>query len=144
MVLPMENPNELGLLERSKSLSRTFVLRFLLVAVCSGWFGIAYSQDANWPEYLGGKERNLYSTLEQINRSNVSQLEVAWTYETGDADEYQANNLIVDGVLYTPTPVAQGGCTQRSHGRGTLEMGSCERKHGAWPRAAARVGLLGE
>ncbi len=54
--------------------------------------------------YLGGKERNLYSSLKQINRDNVAKLEVAWTFETGDQAEYQANNLIVGGLLYTPTP----------------------------------------
>jgi quinoprotein glucose dehydrogenase len=64
----------------------------------------ADTKDADWPEYLGGKARNLYSPLQQINRDNVSQLEVAWTYETGDKGEYQANNLVVDGVLYTPSP----------------------------------------
>lgn len=63
----------------------------------------AFSQDVDWPEYLGGKERNLYSELEQINRENVTKLEVAWTYDTGHKAEYQANNLIVGGVLYTPT-----------------------------------------
>ena len=81
----------------------TFVVQFVLIAISSGWLSMAYAQDADWPVYLGSKERNLYSTLEQINRSNVSRLEVAWTYETGDADEYQANNLIIDGRLYTPT-----------------------------------------
>jgi quinoprotein glucose dehydrogenase len=64
----------------------------------------AEPKGADWPVYLGGKERNLYSPLEQISRDNVSKLEVAWTYETGDKGEYQANNLIVDGVLYTPSP----------------------------------------
>ena len=59
--------------------------------------------DADWPTYLGDKKRSLYSSLSQITRENVSQLEVAWTYETGDKGEYQANNLIVNGVLYTPT-----------------------------------------
>ena len=61
-------------------------------------------QNADWPVYLGGKGRSLYSPLQQINRSNVSQLEIAWIYETGDRGEYQANNLIVEGVLYTPSP----------------------------------------
>lgn len=61
-------------------------------------------QNADWPVYLGGKGRSLYSSLRQINRDNVSQLEVAWIYETGDKGEYQANNLIVDGILYTPSP----------------------------------------
>ena len=61
-------------------------------------------QNADWPVYLGGKGRSLYSSLRQINRDNVSQLKVAWIYETGDKGEYQANNLIVDGILYTPSP----------------------------------------
>ncbi len=61
-------------------------------------------EDVDWRVYLGGKERNLYSSLKQINRDNVTKLEVAWTFETGDQAEYQANNLIVGGLLYTPTP----------------------------------------
>jgi quinoprotein glucose dehydrogenase len=58
---------------------------------------------ADWAVYLGNKGRTNYSTLDQINRSNVSTLERAWVYETGDKGEYQANNLVVDGVLYTPS-----------------------------------------
>lgn len=54
-------------------------------------------KNADWPVYLGGKDRSLYSPLRQIDRGNVAKLEVAWTYETGDKAEYQANNLIVDG-----------------------------------------------
>ena len=61
-------------------------------------------QNADWPVYLGGKERNLYAPLQQINRETISSLQVAWIYETGDRGEYQANNLIVDGLLYTPAP----------------------------------------
>ena len=60
---------------------------------------------ADWPAYLGGKSRSLYSPIAQINRDNATQLEVAWTFDTGDKGEYQANNLIVDGVLYTPSPM---------------------------------------
>jgi quinoprotein glucose dehydrogenase len=66
----------------------------------------AASSPANidWPAYLGDKGRSLYSSLQQINRSNVAQLKVAWTYETGDKGEYQANNLVVAGTLYTASP----------------------------------------
>jgi quinoprotein glucose dehydrogenase len=48
-----------------------------------------------------------YSTLKQIDRSNVAQLQIAWTYESGDAfpgSEMQCKPLIVDGVLYATTP----------------------------------------
>jgi quinoprotein glucose dehydrogenase len=58
----------------------------------------------DWPAYLGDKERSLYSPLSQINRSNVAQLKVAWTYDTGEKGEYQANNLIIAGALYTASP----------------------------------------
>lgn len=74
----------------------------LMLASCC-WLNLADGQEVDWPNYLGGKERDLYSSLQQINRENVAKLKVAWTYETGNEAEYQANNLIVGGVLYTPT-----------------------------------------
>ncbi len=83
-------------------MNATYKLALIAASCC--WLNVAHADDADWPVYLGGNERNLYSSLEQINCGNVSQLEVAWTYETGNAAEYQANNLIVGGVLYTPTP----------------------------------------
>ena len=66
--------------------------------------GAASEANSDWPAYLGDKGRSLYSPLRQINRSNVAQLKVAWTYDTGDKGEYQANNLIIAGVLYTASP----------------------------------------
>ena len=58
----------------------------------------------NWPTYHGDSAGTHYSTLTQITKANVSRLQVAWTYDTGDRGEYQANNLIVSGVLYTASP----------------------------------------
>ena len=59
---------------------------------------------ADWAHYLGHPTSNQYSTLDQINKKNVDQLEVAWSYDTGDSAMYQTNNLIVGGILYTATP----------------------------------------
>jgi quinoprotein glucose dehydrogenase len=58
----------------------------------------------NWSTYLGHPSSTQYSTLDQIDRRNVRNLQVAWTFETGDSAEYQSNNLIVDGVLFTASP----------------------------------------
>ena len=76
----------------------------LVAALCAALplISLAAPGEADWPTYLGGKERNLYSTLERINRGNVKKLKVAWMYDTGVKHEYQANNLIVDGILFTP------------------------------------------
>src|ERR1017187_9144423 len=53
-----------------------------------------------WSEYSGGPDSAQYSALEQINRSNVAKLEVAWTYSTGDHNKYFFNPLVVDNVVY--------------------------------------------
>jgi quinoprotein glucose dehydrogenase len=64
-------------------------------------------KDADWPVYGGNTNNTHYTTLDQISPANVSQLEVVWTYDTGDAfegSEMQANPIVVDGVLYATTP----------------------------------------
>ena len=53
-----------------------------------------------WDGYLGGADSSQYSSLDQINESNVTELEVAWTYGTGERGNYRFNPLIVDGVMY--------------------------------------------
>ena len=55
---------------------------------------------SGWRDYGGAPDSAQYSTLSQINRSNVSRLEVAWTYRTGDGQKYAFNPIMVDGVLY--------------------------------------------
>ena len=54
---------------------------------------------ATWSEYLGGPDSSQYSSLKQINKSNVKQLEIAWQYPTGPGT-YTFDPLIVDGVMY--------------------------------------------
>src|SRR5271154_3525213 len=54
---------------------------------------------ATWGQYEGGADSSQYSSLKQINKSNVKQLEVAWTYETGPGT-YTFNPVVVDGVMY--------------------------------------------
>jgi quinoprotein glucose dehydrogenase len=65
------------------------------------------AQSVDWPLYGGTTDNTHYTTLSQITPANVSQLKVAWTYETGDAfpgSEMQSNPIVIDGVLYATTP----------------------------------------
>lgn len=64
--------------------------------------------DLGWPAYLGGLDSSQYSTLDQINTENVANLEVAWTYHSGDASDsgrtqVQCNPLIIDNIIYATT-----------------------------------------
>jgi glucose dehydrogenase len=65
-------------------------------------FAILLSADdfATWNQYLGGGDSSQYSSLKQINKNNVKQLEVAWSYPTGDTREYLFNPTVVDNVAY--------------------------------------------
>src|SRR6266568_4658100 len=71
-----------------------------------------------WRDYGGAADSSQYSALAQINRSNVSQLEVAWSYPTGDNNKYFFNPLVVDTVMYVlarnnsivALDAATGGC----------------------------------
>jgi quinoprotein glucose dehydrogenase len=73
---------------------------------------IAHAQAApdlrtTWKAFGGGPDNIHYSTLDQINRENVHSLQVAWTFDTGDAhpqSEMECNPIVVEGVLYATTP----------------------------------------
>jgi quinoprotein glucose dehydrogenase len=66
---------------------------------------LSAAADHDWPAYGGGPAGIRYSDLKQITRSNVKQLEVAWTYDTADgAGDPQTQPILVDGVLYGLTP----------------------------------------
>jgi quinoprotein glucose dehydrogenase len=59
-------------------------------------------------EIVGGTRLGTrYSTLTQIDRTNVGKLQVAWTFDTHDAfqgSELECNPIVVNGVLFATTP----------------------------------------
>jgi quinoprotein glucose dehydrogenase len=57
-----------------------------------------------WAAYGGGPEQIRYSSLRQINRTNVKRLQVAWTYDTGETGALQTQPIVVGNVLYGYTP----------------------------------------
>ncbi len=56
-----------------------------------------------WRQYQGGGHSTQYTGLDQINRSNVHTLEVAWTFPLGQGTN-TFNPIIIDDVLYTRGP----------------------------------------
>ncbi len=61
--------------------------------------------DEGWTHYGGSPDQTRYSSLRQIDKSNVSRLTVAWTYDSGETGGLQTQPIVVDDVLfgYTPT-----------------------------------------
>jgi len=70
-----------------------------IVLVGSGR-SLAQSSQTSWKDYLGGPTSSHYSDLKQINTSNVSKLDVAWSYPTGDDVSYTFSPLVIDNIAY--------------------------------------------
>ena len=62
------------------------------------------TRQVDWPAYNGQQNGDHYSSLAQINRSNVAKLRVAWTFDTHEEGGLQTNPLIVGGTLFAYTP----------------------------------------
>jgi len=83
------------------------VLAALFIAVIVYWPNHASLPDRafrEWAAYGGDEGQTRYSALAQINRSNVNELRVAWTFDTGEVGGLQTNPLVVDGVAYVLSP----------------------------------------
>jgi quinoprotein glucose dehydrogenase len=79
-------------------------LAVLIAGAAARFVASAPSSGVGWPAYGGGPESIRYSALDQVNRGNVRQLQVAWTYDSKETGGLQTNPIVVDGVLYTLTP----------------------------------------
>jgi quinoprotein glucose dehydrogenase len=62
---------------------------------------LAHAEPAytTWRTYGGGAHSSQYSALKQIDKSNVSRLEVVWTLPVGDHN-YIFNPIVIDHTMY--------------------------------------------
>ena len=65
-----------------------------------------HNQERGWSVYKADAESSSYSGLKEINKENVHQLKLAWTFNPDDALEgsrlagSQCNPIIIDGIMY--------------------------------------------
>jgi quinoprotein glucose dehydrogenase len=87
---------------RNKGTSRivpSAIALFALLVLCVACGTDAQQPYTTWRTYAGGAHSAQYSALDQIDRSNVSELEVVWTFPAGDGT-FVFNPIVVDGVMY--------------------------------------------
>src|SRR5205085_922866 len=70
------------------------------VVLAAGLFAVEDKPYTSWTAYGGGAHSSQYSALDRINRSNVSQLDVVWTFPVTGPGAVIFNPLVVDGVIY--------------------------------------------
>src|SRR5690349_13072523 len=90
---------------------------FILCGVSAAvWLGTRAQQNDGvdgWAYYGHDAGGMRYSPLTQINRENVTKLQVAWTFHTGEIEDgahsrkrsgFETTPIVVDGALYLTTP----------------------------------------
>lgn len=97
-------------------MNRTVYQLLLAVVLFFGVLGAAFVREPDparqdWPVYGGNAAGNRYSPLTQINTQTVKNLQLAWTFDTGENNDstkrgmdIQCQPIVVDGVLYGLTP----------------------------------------
>lgn len=84
-------------------MKRIWLLYIIFALSCGNREDAGYQ---TWNTYKGGPEANNYSSLDQINKSNVHQLRVAWSFYPDDEPEgfqfwkYECNPIVVGDTMY--------------------------------------------
>lgn len=103
----------LGDRRRTRGLSASVLRSALLLPFLVSLAGAQPAGDIGWPHYGHDPGGARYSEAAQIDRTNVSQLRVAWTYRTGALGRsasldrkaaFEATPILVDGALVLSTP----------------------------------------
>src|SRR5579864_250374 len=72
----------------------------LLAQVTSERLLRAASEPQNWLTYSGSYMSQRYSPLQQINATNVKNLELQWVFQAQSLQKFETTPLVVDGVMY--------------------------------------------
>src|SRR5215813_7971629 len=84
---------------REKYLAGFFLLVTIIFIGC-------HNEERTWSTYKADAASSSYSVLNEINKQNVHQLKLSWTFKPNDAAEgsrfgaSQCNPIIIDGVMY--------------------------------------------
>ena len=86
------------------------------------------SSQHEWRAYASDNASSKFSLADQIDRENFESLETAWRWCSPDSDvvaanpglwphHYEVTPLLVDGVVYTSTPLSQAAAIDPVTGR---------------------------
>ena len=78
----------------------TIIILTCLIGYLSCNIGSSSYNHKTWSQYGGGPDQSKYFDATEINKQNVSQMQIAWTYATEDNIPYTFQPIIVDTMMY--------------------------------------------
>ena len=64
----------------------------------------AAASPKNWAMQAGNDANHRYSALNQLNSSNVKDLQVAWTFSTGVVRGHEGGPVVIGDTMYVHSP----------------------------------------
>jgi len=86
------------------SVSRADAIRASTARVDEARIRAADTEPGNWLAHGRTYDEQRFSPLRAIDRSNVAQLGLAWSFDTGVGRGHEATPIVVDGVMFVSLP----------------------------------------
>src|SRR5690606_22586625 len=104
---------------------------------CEKKLGTKTKDYTKWTSYLGGNDRNHYSTLSQISPKNVTRLKLAWSYAAPDSGQMQMSPIVIDTLLYGVTAGLRAVALNAATGKEVWRFGDSLKLPGSSRRGVA-------
>jgi lanthanide-dependent methanol dehydrogenase len=86
------------------ALSAAFISMSTLPVYAASDLDVLMKDDNQWAAQRKDNANTGYSTLSQVNKSNVKNLKMAWTFATGVNRGHEGAPLVVNDIMYIHTP----------------------------------------
>lgn len=80
------------------------VQRLALIMLALFGFSVSPQAGGDWTVQAGNDANNRYSSLDQINETNVGRLQPVWSFSTGVLRGHEGGPLVVGDAMYIVTP----------------------------------------
>src|SRR5437879_9094027 len=77
---------------------------------------LAQPPGSNWTSYNGDYSGRRYSSLHEINLTNVAQLRAAWIFHPGNSERLEATPVVIRGIMYVRSEERRVGKERKSRG----------------------------
>ena len=91
-------------MRKTKYLAAALLLSSTVMASANDELMSMMDDPNQWVIQTGDYANQRYSELDQINKDNVSDLQVAWTFSTGVLRGHEGSPLVIGDVMYVHTP----------------------------------------
>lgn len=79
-------------------------MKLILIYISFCFSYTVLAEPLEWPSYGGNLQQTRFVDDTSVNTHNVSQLKLAWMFQTGIVGSFENTPIVQDGIMYVTTP----------------------------------------